>query len=68
MISFSRVFERLESSAFTSLVKSPLWNNIMGSQLFLRLLSIFVAENKIVVPSHCYQLRLNQDAQPTFQI
>ena len=40
----------------------------MGSQLFLRLLSIFAAENKIVAASHCYQLRLNQDAQPTFQI
>ena len=43
----------------------------MGSQLFFRLLSIFVAENKIVVPtdnSLCHQLQLNQDAQPIFQI
>ena len=43
----------------------------MGSQLFLRLLSIFVAENKIVVLTDnglCHQLGLNQDVQPIFQI
>ena len=43
----------------------------MGSQLFLRLLSIFVAENKIVVPtdnSLCHQLQLNQDVQPISKI